>query len=234
MKKSTWLNSDKEEIKEPNTPSQNTTKEYFSNNVNKSNGNFSSRSCDKQEFSDIENKDFDPEILKNIPSYASVLNNPKQSNLMQWVYATTGERMESPKVPLPPKMSDYENYINKMKKSYNRYMKYHKKDNATGIKDRVIKKADAISAVNKVPEEFFKEDYRLQPESFKIANKKEFTARIDLWEDYLEMVENFLVAHVAENFDKFSQSFDNIRDMEQEMGEIKDAIIQVKEINEAK
>lgn len=48
------------------------------------------------------------------------------------------------------------------------------------------------------------------------------------------MVENFLVAHVAENFDKFSQSFDNIRDMEQEMGEIKDAIIQVKEINEAK
>ena len=49
--------------------------------------------------------------------------------------------------------------------------------------------------------------------------------------EYLEIVENFLIAHVAENFDFFTQSFDNIRDMEVEMGEIKGMIQSIKESN---
>jgi hypothetical protein len=53
-------------------------------------------------------------------------------------------------------------------------------------------------------------------------------------QDYLEVVENFLIAHVAENFDFFTQSFDNIRDMETEMGEIKSTIQEIKLMNDIK
>ena len=44
-------------------------------------------------------------------------------------------------------------------------------------------------------------------------------------------MENFLIAHVAENFDFFTQSFDNIRDIEKEMGEIKEMIQGIKDSN---
>lgn len=53
-------------------------------------------------------------------------------------------------------------------------------------------------------------------------------------QDYLEVVENFLIAHVAENFDFFTQSFDNIRDMETEMGEIRTTIQEIKMMNNIK
>lgn len=49
--------------------------------------------------------------------------------------------------------------------------------------------------------------------------------------EYLEIVENFLISHVADNFDFFTQSFDNIRDLEREMGEIKDSIKVIRDSN---
>lgn len=103
-------------------------------------------------------------------------------------------------------------------------MKFHKKEEAANNKHKTIKKADAISAVNKVPEEYFKEDFKIESDFFKFKKNKEVTARNALLSEYLEDVENFLIAHVADNFDYFSRSFDNIRDMEVEMGEIKDEI----------
>ena len=51
---------------------------------------------------------------------------------------------------------------------------------------------------------------------------------------YLEIVENFLVANVAENFDSFSQSFDNILAMKREMAEVTKDIQEYKRINNEK
>lgn len=191
---------------------------------------------DSTTHTDLEDRDryFDHEKLKDIPSYASVLNNPKKSNYMQWIHSATGEKMQPPEKSEPPPIWDYEAYINKMKKSYNKYMKYHKKEVSILGGKKTIKKADAISAVNKVPDEYFEQEFKLSKEFFKVSNKKEATAKIELCEDYLELVENFLVAHVAENFDFFSQSFNNIRDMEKDMGEIKEAIQEIKDVNDQK
>ncbi|CAI2381418.1 unnamed protein product [Moneuplotes crassus] len=183
---------------------------------------------------EVKDRYFYQEKLKNIPSYASVLNNPKKSNFMQWVYSATGEKILPPEVPEPPKIGDYETYINKMNKSYAKYMKYHQKEYVVSGGKKTIKKADAISAVNRVPDEYFQQDFRLSSGFFNISNKQEATAKIELCEDYLEVVENFLVAHVAENFDFFSQSFNNIRDMEQDMGDIKEAIQEIKAVNNEK
>lgn len=52
--------------------------------------------------------------------------------------------------------------------------------------------------------------------------------------EYLEAVESFLVTHVTENFEFFSQSFDNIREMGEEMGEIKETIQHIRENNNQK
>jgi len=173
---------------------------------------------------------FDIEKLKSIPSYASVLNNPKRSNFF-------ASFMPNPTDNIPiteeSSMADYENYINKIQKQFTKYMRYHKKseDLSPNIK---FKKKEAISAVNSIPEDLFDEDFRLKPEFFKLKNLKEAAARNDLMSDYLEIVENFLIAHVAENFDFFSKSFDNIRDMEKEMGDIKIMIQDIKKINTEK
>lgn len=102
------------------------------------------------------------------------------------------------------------------------------------LTNKAIKKSDAISAVNKIPEEFFKDGFRLDSDFFKLKSKKEATARNMILSEYLEIVENFLISHVAENFDFFSQSFDNIREMEHEMKDIKEMIQELKQSNEDK
>lgn len=140
------------------------------------------------------------------------------------MYAAAGEKVQPPTITNQPSISEFEEYINKMEKSYKKYMKFHKKEEAANNEHKTIKKADAISAVNKVPEEYFKEDFKIESDFFKFKKNKEVTARNALLSEYLEDVENFLIAHVADNFDYFSRSFDNIRDMEVEMGEIKDEI----------
>jgi hypothetical protein len=173
---------------------------------------------------------FDLDKLKSIPSYSSVLNNPKRSNFLQ-------NLMPDPINPIEVKqqssIADFESYINKMQKLYNKYMRYHRKaeDMAPNMFSR---KKDAISAVNKIPDDLFNEDFKLTPEFFTLKSIKEASARNELMSEYLEVVENFLIANVAENFDFFSQSFDNIRDMEHEMGEIKIMIQDIKHINSEK
>ena len=69
---------------------------------------------------------------------------------------------------------------------------------------------------------------KLKEISSNLKINKEASARNELLYEYLEIVENFLISHVAENFDFFSKSFDNIRDMETEMGEIKEIIQETK------
>lgn len=72
---------------------------------------------------------------------------------------------------------------------------------------------------------------RLIKISLSLNNKNDANAQNESLTEYLEIVENFLIAHVAENFDFFTQSFDNIRDMEREMGEIKDSIQIIRDSN---
>ena len=94
---------------------------------NEQNNHKDSNEEDKEEIEE-EERYFDLEKLKSIPSYASVLNNPKKSNFLAWIYKQTGEKMQPPELSQSPKISEFQDYIDKMQKSYRRYMKYHKKE----------------------------------------------------------------------------------------------------------
>ena len=65
---------------------------------------------------------FDLEKLKGIPSYSSVLNNPKRGNFLTSIYAAAGEKVQPPVIINQPSISEFEEYINKMQKSYKTYM----------------------------------------------------------------------------------------------------------------
>ena len=49
--------------------------------------------------------------------------------------------------------------------------------------------------------------------------------------NYLEAVENFLMANIASNFDQFSDSFEQLREMEREMADVVTKIKTIKENN---
>ena len=93
-----------------------------------SNGEISGKSLRKQDYTEDDDRYFDLEKLKNIPSYASVLNNPKKNNFLAWIYSASGEKMQPPELLEKPRLTEFQNYIDKMQKSYKRYMKYHKKE----------------------------------------------------------------------------------------------------------
>ena len=65
------------------------------------------------------------ERLKSMPSYASVLNNPKRNNFLAAIYAATGERSYPPEVTEDSNIADYEVYINRIQKSYEKYCRFH-------------------------------------------------------------------------------------------------------------
>ena len=228
------VNSTHEEEKEESINTQTARSKHSDKNGRPGGDSASKKKSAKKADKEDDDRYFDLEKLKSIPSYASVLNNPKKSNFLSSLYSATGEKLQPPDLSHEPSLIDIESYILKMQKSYTKYTKYHKASETQSAANKPLKKADAISAVNKVPEDYFKEDFRISPDFFKLKNKKELQARNLLLSDYLEIVENFLISHVAENFDFFSQSFDNIREMETEMGEIKQMIQEVRAINEDK
>ena len=120
-----------------------------------------------------------------------------------------------------------------MQKHYTKFMRNHKKAEDMSP-NKISTKKEAISAVNSVPEELFSEDFKLKPDFFELKSMKEADARNEIMGDYLEKVESFLIANVAENFDFFSQSFECIRDMEIEMGDIKFMIQDIRKTNNEK
>jgi len=82
---------------------------------------------DLSQTNEDEDRLFVIENVKNIPCYASVLNNPKKSNFLSALYAATEERPFVPEMPEAANINDFQGYINKIQKSYDKYMKFHKK-----------------------------------------------------------------------------------------------------------
>lgn len=78
------------------------------------------------------------------------------------------DKMQPPDVSKVPEMADFEDFVNKIHKRYSKYIKYHKKNDGHIDPTKPLKKSDAISAVNKIPETYFSENFKINSDFFKL------------------------------------------------------------------
>ena len=78
------------------------------------------------------------------------------------------DKLQPPALSNIPVMADYEDFVNKIHKRYSKYIKFHKKSDGHIDPTKPLKKSDAISAVNKIPENFFNENFKINKDFFKL------------------------------------------------------------------
>ena len=71
-----------------------------------------------------------------------------------------------------------------------------------------------------IPEEMFKENFRLSNNFFRIKSQEEATAMNEALNRQLEVVEANLGYEITYNFDKFSMAFEKFDDIKEDLGEV--------------